>query len=287
MAPEQLAGKPATVQSDIYALGLVLYEVFTGKRAFAAATIAGLRQQQESGEAAALSSATGTIDPAIEAVVQPLPGRNPGARPASAISVAARLPGGDPLAAALAAGETPSPAMVAAAGESGGLGPRVATACLAGFFVFLAAVVALVGQYGFTRLVPLEYPPDVLANKAQEMLGRFGYGTKPLDVAHGMYWNKEYIDEVARTDKGPDRWAPVQDGREAANRVLVSCEPSPPDRARVLRDRPGQRPRRHRRPVGRRSRPAEGVAEFERAASPFRSGAAAGRAAVDGVGPAS
>ncbi|MGH9196072.1 MAG: serine/threonine-protein kinase, partial [Acidimicrobiia bacterium] len=32
MAPEQLAGKQATVKSDIYALGLVMDEIFTGKR---------------------------------------------------------------------------------------------------------------------------------------------------------------------------------------------------------------------------------------------------------------
>lgn len=35
-APEQLAGLEATVRSDIYALGLVLYEIFTGRRAFEA-----------------------------------------------------------------------------------------------------------------------------------------------------------------------------------------------------------------------------------------------------------
>jgi serine/threonine protein kinase len=33
MAPEQLEGKPASVQSDLYALGLILYEMFTGRRA--------------------------------------------------------------------------------------------------------------------------------------------------------------------------------------------------------------------------------------------------------------
>src|SRR4030088_2225814 len=39
MAPEQLAGKEVSARSDIYALGLVLYEVFTGKRAFSETTI--------------------------------------------------------------------------------------------------------------------------------------------------------------------------------------------------------------------------------------------------------
>src|SRR5262249_48558991 len=47
MAPEQLAGREVTARSDIYALGLVLFELFTGKRVFDAATLAELIQLHE------------------------------------------------------------------------------------------------------------------------------------------------------------------------------------------------------------------------------------------------
>jgi len=38
MAPEQVRGEPATAQSDIFALGAILYEMLTGTRAFGAAS---------------------------------------------------------------------------------------------------------------------------------------------------------------------------------------------------------------------------------------------------------
>ena len=142
MAPEQLAGQGASVRSDIYALGLVLYELYTGKRAFTAASLAELRARKEQEMPAAPSELIKDMDPAVERVILRAIARDPRARPASVAQVAAALPGGNPLEAALRAGETPSPEMVAASGTSEGLDARAAWALLA---LVVAGAVAAVG----------------------------------------------------------------------------------------------------------------------------------------------
>ena len=144
MSPEQLAGAPATVQSDLYALGLVLYEIFTGKRAFEASTFAEWRRKHTEDPPAHPSLHIGDVDPAVERVILRCLEKDPAQRPRSAAQVAQALPGGDPLAAAIAAGETPSPEMVAAAGGEGELAPRTAWMLLGGILVLSAAVLALV-----------------------------------------------------------------------------------------------------------------------------------------------
>ncbi|HEX3571632.1 MAG TPA: serine/threonine-protein kinase, partial [Acidobacteriaceae bacterium] len=105
MAPEQLAGKEVTARSDIYGLGLVLYEIFTGKRAFSDTSAAVLRSRGDRTPSRP-SSVVRDLDPVVERVILRCLEKEPSARPATVLSVAAALPGGDPLAAALAAGET-------------------------------------------------------------------------------------------------------------------------------------------------------------------------------------
>ena len=130
MAPEQLRGAGVTARSDIFALGLVLYELFTGKRPYDAKTLQQLIDLQESAQLASMTSIATDVDPAVEKVIRRCLDPDPLKRPASAISVAAALPGGDPLAAALAAGETPSPELVANAGKVEGLARKYSIPCL-------------------------------------------------------------------------------------------------------------------------------------------------------------
>jgi serine/threonine-protein kinase len=206
MAPEQLLGREVTAKSDIYALGLVLYEIFTGRRAFAAATLNDLIEQHQSGQLTPPHTIVAGLDPAIERAILRCLDPDPAKRPLSALAVAAALPGGDPLAAALAAGETPSPEMVAAAGEGTGLSRRVAYPVLLLALAGMAAVHVLTLRVNpLIRLQP-ELTGDVLAQKAREMVTRLGYADRPQDEAYAFAWDDSFIEYVG--DRlGPDYWA--------------------------------------------------------------------------------
>ena len=116
MAPEQLVGTGATRQSDLYALGLVLYELFTGKPPFAWKNLEELQRQRAETPKTTPSTLIPDISPRLESAILRCLEPEPNLRPASALEVAVSLPGGDPLAEALAAGETPSPDLLAASG---------------------------------------------------------------------------------------------------------------------------------------------------------------------------
>src|SRR5262249_24709284 len=167
MSPEQLSGREVTMRSDIYALGLVLYEIFTGKRAFAESPGA---KSQDDRTPSRPSSVVKDLDPIVERVILRCLETEPANRPSSVLSVAAAMPGGDPLAAALAAGETPSPQMVAAAGEAAGLRPKVAIACLAFVLFGVGLMMFLSVHYSALDKMGLDQSPEVLTQKAHEII---------------------------------------------------------------------------------------------------------------------
>jgi hypothetical protein len=175
MSPEQFDGKPVTAQSDLYSLGLVLYEIYTGKRAFEAATFVDWKSKHTSATPTSPSALERDVDDAVERVIMRCLEKDPSRRPASAIQLAAALPGGDPLAAALAAGETPSPEMVAAAGGEGALAARTAWSLLGGVALAVGAVLAIAPYSTDLGLARFTTSREVLRDRARQVAVRLGY----------------------------------------------------------------------------------------------------------------
>jgi len=204
MAPEQLSGQEVTVRSDIYSLGLVLYEIFTGKLPYESATLADLMQQQLQSAPVSPSTLVRELDPAIERVILRCLQSKPAHRPASAMAVAAALPGGDPLAAALAAGETPSPEMVAEAGQGEGLPVRTAALGLATVLVVMIVTFALHNGGDAVDLLRPEYPPEVMLQKTKDLVARFEPGVTRGDLAFGFQIDGGVLDDIKKRNKAPD-----------------------------------------------------------------------------------
>jgi hypothetical protein len=212
MSPEQLAGKEVSTKSDIYALGLVLYEIFTGKRAFGDKS-AGPIHARDDRTPSRPSSVVKDLDPIVEKIILRCLEVEPSARPANALAVAAALPGGDPLAAALAAGETPSPQMVAAAGETEGLRPRVAVAILSTILLGLAFCVGYSAHYNAYEKMGLELTPEVLVQKAREIIAHLGYEGRPADSAYDIDLDASLQNWIEKNDKPHPDWNAVLAGR--------------------------------------------------------------------------
>ena len=206
MAPEQLAGTEVTPRSDIYSLGLVLYEIFTGQRALDGRNLAELIHKREQSGIQPPTSIVTTLDPKIELAIMRCLKPAPEDRPASALAVAAALPGGDPLAAALAAGETPSPEMVAAAGQTDALNAAVGMALFAVVVIVMLAGAALSDRHLLYARVPMQKSLDSLQDRARDILGELGYRTAGDDGQRGLSINFDVIRHIADTDKSATRW---------------------------------------------------------------------------------
>jgi serine/threonine-protein kinase len=84
MAPEQITGDPADHRADLYSLGIVMYELFSGTRPFAAETPVKVLFQHLEGNVEPLGKRVAGLPPGVEALVGAAMARDPNARPASA-----------------------------------------------------------------------------------------------------------------------------------------------------------------------------------------------------------
>jgi serine/threonine-protein kinase len=227
MAPEQLAGGEVTARSDVYALGLVLYEIFTGHRALEGGNLAELIHRREQLAITPPSALVRDLAPEIESAIMRCLRPAPDERPGSALAVSAALPGGDPLAAALAAGETPSPEMVAAAGSTTALSPRAALAGAAWVVVALAAILVMYQRVMMVNRVPPAKSPAALQDRAEEALHKLGYGDGAIYRASGMGVSLDFARYLDRTTSAPDRWSALANGRPETFLLWYRTSPRP------------------------------------------------------------
>jgi hypothetical protein len=226
MAPEQLNGQGVSERSDLFSLGLVLYELFTGRKAFPAQTRDDLVKRFAAGGPEKPSSHAGQIHPSVERAILRCLAANPAERPASAAEVLATLPGGDPLAAAMAAGETPSPHLVAAAGGAGRLNRRTAGVLLAAAIVVFLLAGWLNDYASLFRQVPQESSPRELAARSRTLCRQFGYTEHPADRATGVVTDETLAEYLREHDSTPSRWTGIDRGWPAVEYFWYRQGPS-------------------------------------------------------------
>jgi len=175
MAPEQLNGGEVKPATDLYAVGLILYELLTGRPVFRGDTFSDIFRQKMARHPLPLSESVTGVDSRLESAIAAAVSREMADRPKSAVAMAAAIPGGNALAMAVEAGTTPDPSLVAAATIEHDV-PRGSLWVVVGSLVLLLAGVVLLADssWGFGQLAKLK-EPAVLADRAGQMLRDLGY----------------------------------------------------------------------------------------------------------------
>jgi serine/threonine-protein kinase len=187
----------------------VLYELYTGRRAFEGKSLAEYTRKHRDERPIEPSALVVGLDPAVERAIWAV-SRSRAAVPLAHV-VSAMLTGSDPLAAALAAGETPSPELVAAAGESAGLRPAWAWSLLALTLAGLALVPLVGDTFRLLEKVPAGKPPAALEDRARDFIHRVAPQATVTDDGWGLGADWGYTGHIKK-DSSPDRWADLATG---------------------------------------------------------------------------
>ncbi len=96
LSPEQASGHEVTGSADIYSLGVVLYELLSGRTPYAFDSLAQLEARQRSGAITSLRKIEPAVPEKLEAAVMRCLALDPDERPQSALALAHELAAGSP-----------------------------------------------------------------------------------------------------------------------------------------------------------------------------------------------
>jgi serine/threonine-protein kinase len=91
MAPEQITGAIVDHRADLYSLGIVMYEMFSGTKPFVAETPVKVLFQHLEGEAEPIGQLVKDLPPGLETIVSRAMARDPHQRPESAEALRAQI----------------------------------------------------------------------------------------------------------------------------------------------------------------------------------------------------
>lgn len=155
MAPEQARALPVSPRTDLYAIGIIAFELLTGQRPFESNSLLDLLMQQVSAPPPPLRTIDASLPPPFEELILRLLAKDPSARPGSALEVQREL---QQLRIGFLAAATVTVTPAALPPEPGpATGPLKARSLLAAALVMLGA--ALVGGVGVLLLWPASALP--------------------------------------------------------------------------------------------------------------------------------
>ncbi len=162
MAPEQVRGLPVDHRADVYALGIVCYEMLTGQTPFSGDTATVLYKQAHE-PPPPLSQFSPHVPPTMAAAVTRALAKNPDERFQSAgeLATALSISLAPTTVSARRPTPTPSPPATRATGQKSWLGWVLGAGALALVCLVLGVALALIGARGGTTPTP---PPGIAGN---------------------------------------------------------------------------------------------------------------------------
>jgi serine/threonine protein kinase/Tol biopolymer transport system component len=204
MAPEQLEGQEADARTDIFALGAVLYEMATGKRAFQGKNRTSLIAAIVSAQPAPLASIIPATPPALDQVIRKCLEKDPEDRWQSARDVAGQL------------------RWIAEAGSQAGLPAPITSSRKTrerlawGVAVFAALTTMAIAAAAFLR--PTARPPLIVSSIVPPEGATFDSGSMAMTLSP----DGRQIAFVARSASGSGLWVRSLDA--AKPRLLAGTE---------------------------------------------------------------